>query len=532
MDASSAAWVGERLRLGFQALEAGRPRRAAGHCRDILVRAPKTVQAHFLVGLIALETDDRRNAIHAFGSVTRLDAAHSAAWAHLARLFVLGGQASRADRALREAVRHRSGDPIVQDLIGTVFSLLGEQHQARAWYARAVRGKPTGSQSRVNLANALVFLGDSDAAVAELETVLHQSPRHAQAHWVLASARRARDRAHVDVMARLVSERGLPPRAAAFLHYAIGKELEDLEEWPDAFEAFSRGATARRKTIEYDEAREAAAFRAAEAAFTPEWFAGAKTGVPDDSPIFVVGQPRTGTTLVERVIASHSAAHSAGELQQFGLSIRRLAPAPLGGRFDVTLVESAAKTAPASLGAEYLRATERSRGATPRFVDKLPTNYLYLPLIAKALPNAKIVHLVRDPRDACFAVFKQLFANAYPHSYDQREMANHFVRYHHMMSTWRKRFAGTFHDIHYEDLVADFETEARRLIEYLELPWEDACLRFYEHGGPVATASAAQVREPAHTRSVGRWRKYGQRLQPMLDILTAAGTTSQPHARI
>jgi hypothetical protein len=159
------------------------------------------------------------------------------------------------------------------------------------------------------------------------------------------------------------------------------------------------------------------------------------------------------------------------------------------------------------------------RGNLPRFVDKLPTNYLYVPLILKALPNAKIVHLVRDPVDACFASFKQLFADAYPHSYEQTEMARHHARYRKLMMTWRERFPGQFFDISYEDTARNLEPNARELIDYLGLSWEDSCLNFHQQAGAVSTASAAQVREPAHTRSIGRWKRYEQQLSPMLEAL-------------
>ena len=145
-----------------------------------------------------------------------------------------------------------------------------------------------------------------------------------------------------------------------------------------------------------------------------------------------------------------------------------------------------------------------------------------IPLILAALPNAKIVHLVRDPMDACFASFKQLFADAYLHSYDQREMARHHARYRHLMEAWRERFPGRFFDISYEDTARDLEPNARALLEYLELPWEDACLEFHRQDTAVSTASAVQVREPAHTRSIGRWRRYEAELQPMAEELEQA----------
>ena len=170
-----------------------------------------------------------------------------------------------------------------------------------------------------------------------------------------------------------------------------------------------------------------------------------------------------------------------------------------------------------------MRTTAKLRGSLPRFVDKLPPNYLYLPLILKALPKAKIIHLTRNPMDACFASFKQLFADAYPHSYDQAEMARHHARYFHLMALWRERFGDRFFDIAYEETARDLEPNARALIEFLELPWEDACLHFHKQDAAVTTASAVQVREPAHTRSIGRWRRYETQLAPMRQTLEEQG---------
>ena len=227
----------------------------------------------------------------------------------------------------------------------------------------------------------------------------------------------------------------------------------------------------------------------------------------------------TGTTLIERIITSHSEVHSAGELKQFGNCVRRLADYREPTRHSPKLASLAAEIDCARLGKAYMATTRKFRGDVPRFVDKLPPNYLYIPLILKALPNAKIVHLRRNPMDACFASFKQLFADAYPHSYDQAEMARHHARYYHLMVTWRERFEGRFFDISYEETARDLEPNARALIDYLELPWEDACLHFHKQDTAVTTASAVQVRQPVHTKSIGRWRRYEKQLDVMRKTL-------------
>ena len=175
------------------------------------------------------------------------------------------------------------------------------------------------------------------------------------------------------------------------------------------------------------------------------------------------------------------------------------------------------------LGAMYIRTSKKMAGDTPHFVDKLPLNFMYIPLILKALPNAKVVHLRRNPMDACFASFKQLFADAYQHSYDQEEMARHHARYFRLMETWRERFGDRFFDIAYEDVARDVEPNARALIDYLGLPWNDACLEFHKQKSAVATASAVQVRKPAHTKSIGRWRRYERQLEPTRRALESLG---------
>ena len=525
----TAAWMQDTLREGFSLLAAGRCDEASECCKRLLGAKPDLVQAHFLVGLIAMELKETWTAVSAFGSVTKLQEDHGAAWANLARLFMLAGQPARADTALEKSVRHNDGNPVVLDLIGTVYGLLGDQQEASKWIAKAVKKKPNSVAFLVNQANNHMFLGSLDEAEAVLREVLKSQPGNPQANWILSNVRKATNRDHVEVLERLVQQEDQNPRALAFLDYGLGKELEDLEDWENAFEAFARGAKARRTTIEFDEESEIEMYKAFGDTFTSGWMSNGAAGHDDPSPIFVVGQPRTGTTLVERIITSHSQVYSAGELKQFGTSVRRMSDYREPRRYSARLAGLAATIDSEKLGKAYIARTAKMRGSLPRFVDKLPPNYLYVPLILKALPKAKIIHLTRNPMDACFASFKQLFADAYPHSYDQAEMARHHARYYHLMALWRERFTGRFFDIAYEDTARDLEPNARALIEFLELPWEDACLHFHKQDSAVTTASAVQVRQPAHTRSIGRWRRYEDQLGVIRETLQEQGVPIDDH---
>jgi tetratricopeptide (TPR) repeat protein len=482
IDPALAKELQDLLKTGYAELRRGNIAAAANCARKALAKKPDLVPGHFLVGLVALEGKERKTAFAAFQSVVKLDPDHGAAWAHLAKFHL--------------------------DMIGTTLSLMGEYDAARAFYTQANEKKPDYPPFLQNLANNLVYHGDTEGAETVFRRIIELQPDSPQSHWGLSSSRKATDTRHIEQMQALQRGHDSDPRSRAFYLYAIGKEYEDLQQWEPAFEAFSMGAAARRTSVEYDEPAEIAMFDFLERHYTREWLDSLPDGNPDPSPIFVLGQPRTGTTLVERIISSHSQVHSAGELQQFGLAVRRLGNYRNPKRFSEELFTLAQQLEPAKVGGLYLQTTRKMRGTTPHFVDKLPQNYFYIPLILKALPNAS---------------FKQLFADAYLHSYDQGETARHHARYRHLMSVWRERFPGRFFDISYEDTARDLEPNARALIDYLELPWEDNCLDFHQQEGAVSTASAVQVREPVHTRSIGRWRRYESQLQPMVDALRADG---------
>ena len=508
---------------GFAALNRGDLATAGEACKQALEADKKLVPAHFLVGLVALEGKQRQVAHEAFKSVVTLDRDHAAAWAHLAKLNVGEGRIAAAESALREVRRIQPNDPVVIELTGTVLNSLGEYEAAELLFERAHQMVPNNSSALMNLGNVRVFLGKIDNAVALFRKAILLEPDSAQCHWGLANSEKAKDDTHIKTMQGLIDSGRQSKRSQGFLHYAIGKENEDLGNWADAFAAFTKGAQARRETVEFNETDEIAMFEAIKSTYTADWLTTRPPGIPDPSPIFVLGQPRTGTTLIERVITSHSKVLSAGELQQFGLAVRRAARHNEPKRFSRDLFLKAADINPSKIGEMYLKATAKQRAKKPFFVDKLPVNYLTLPLILAALPNAKIVHLVRGPMDACFASFKQLFADAYLHSYDQGEMARHHARYRDLMAHFHCEFPGKIIDVSYEDTARELEPNARKLIAALGIDWEDACLNFHKSSAGVATASSVQVREPAHTRSIGRWRRYETDLAPMVNELHRLG---------
>jgi hypothetical protein len=288
---------------------------------------------------------------------------------------------------------------------------------------------------------------------------------------------------------------------------------------------------------------------AAASGATPDPTAGAATAtgtVASDAPIFIVGLPRSGSTLVDRILGSHSRIRCAGELKHFALAVvdavRQLdAVRQQNGGATLSRRELVARSASldfGALGRDYL---DRARGevatgevaagevaagevaAGVRFTDKMPLNYLYCGLIARALPNARIVHVSRHPMAACYAIYKTLFQDGYPFSYDLGELAQYYVGYRRLMAHWSAMMPQTIYHLSYEDLVADVPGQTRRLLQFCALEWQDACAQFHLNPTAVTTASAAQVRRPIYDSSLQQWRHYQPQLATLASQLRAAG---------
>ena len=369
---------------------------------------------------------------------------------------------------------------------------------------------------------AQLYAGEEAAAEDSLAACLQRDPRHLPALRARAKLRRATPRRNqLDALRRAAAATPEDDPGAPLLQYALFKELDELGDPDAAWDALARGMRLRRRQVRYDAAAEEALFRHLHTV-VPR--AGEGTCDEGPVPVFIVGMPRSGTTLLERMLGAHPQVADAGELRDFTAQMRWMADRMGGPHLDLTLARDAEAIDVAALGQRYLAHTQWWGGGRSHYTDKLPTNFLNIGYIARALPNARILHMARAPMDSCFSNLKELFADAYPHSYDQCEMADHFRRYRGLMAHWHEAFPGRVLDVHYERLVADPEGVARDVLAFCGLPWVPAVVSPQERRGAVATASAAQVREPIHDRFVGQWRRYEARLQPLRERLgTLAG---------
>jgi tetratricopeptide (TPR) repeat protein len=401
-------------------------------------------------------------------------------------------------------------------------------HAALASYRRALSLKPDLADVYNNMGNALKELGQLQEAESAYCEALRLDPNNTATYINLAAGKTFKPGdAHLAAMEALAAKtEGLSKIDRTRLDFALGKAYADLKDYARSFRHLSAGNAAKRATITYDEQATFALFDRIEAVFTPELIA-AKSGGgnPSALPIFVLGMPRSGTTLVEQIIASHPAVHGAGELQLLG-EVIRTGRGPDGNSVPYPeLTLSLDRAGLHQIGARYVArlgelAAKYGAPGAERITNKMPSNYYFAGLVHLALPNAKIIHTIRDPLDTCMSCFSRLFTAEQNYTYDLSELGRYYRGYERLMAHWRRVLpAGRILDVRYEDVVADLEQQARRIIAYCELPWDDRCLSFHKTDRPVRTASATQVRQPIYTSAIGGWHAYEAHIEPLLNSL-------------
>ncbi len=418
--------------------------------------------------------------------------------------------------AAEKAASLPASSPQIDDALGAILGLLGRHQEAERLCRRAVEARPEIAQFHYNLAATLRMLGRLSEAQDHCDRAIACDPGFARAHYIRSDLRtQTSERNNIADLEAAIAAVGSDWRAKVMLHFALAKEFEDLEDDASAFRHVRAGAELQKRYVKSDGAAEIARVDAIIGSQTKDWLDIKREGDRRCNPVFVVGLPRTGTTLVERIVASHSAMTSAGETNVFPrLSANRTVDA----NCDLT-----------ELGRSYAAIVERVyETCGKRFVDKTLQNYLYCGVIHAALPRAKIILVRRDPLDVGWALYKAHFQQGFTFSYDLEELADYCLAYERLAAHWKKALpAESLLEVAYEDVVRDQEGASRRIIEFLDLPWEDQVLRFHESPAPSATASAFQVRCPIYASSLEKWRRHERALEPFWKRLSLGRKLTQ-----
>lgn len=427
-------------------------------------------------------------------------------------------------QAVRDAVNdlRNAGSPDASGLarLAEVATQIGDQELAVSLNQAALALRPADTQLRFNLAAAQLALGHMGKAEDHLDAVVSAHPKDGDAWYNRSTLRRQTTASnHVaelkGVLPGIVGQAGEMPA-----RFALAKELEDLGRYEESVHQLKTAAALRRAHMQYRVEQDCQTLSQITQTFDDTYARRPDEGHLSDSPILVTGLPRSGTTLVDRILSSHDDVASVGEVNDLPLAIMEECGSV---QSKTELVEKSSAIEPAGIGRNYAQRLMRREPSARRILDKTPLNFLYLGLVAKALPNASIIHVRRQPMDAAYAMFKTLFRMGYPFTYSFDDLAEYMIAQHQLMAHWRALFPGRIIDVDYEDLVAHQEPASQKLLQQAGLEWQPQVLDFHRNQSPSATASAAQVRQPIHTRSVGLWRHYERELEPLRQRLSDGG---------
>jgi len=505
-----------------QLIEDGKLREAAETCDQMNQQYPDFSRGWYTSSHLAMVIKEPRLAVGAIDRALQLSPGNPEWLLHRVECLLAMTEGAAARATAKQLGEHLFDSASVSAAFAHALSRLGMFEAARRHYLHAIEFDPDESQYHYNLATVERFLGNIRAAHAAVTRCIELRPDDDEAHLLRAGlVTQTGESNNVNALLAAFARADGQTRRQVKICFALAKELEDIGEYSRSFEFLSKGASLRRSNMMYAPQKDLDAIENIQKTYTRDMFDGHIEGHVNAEPIFVIGMPRTGTTLVERILASHSVVHAAGERQTFSRELIKHCKQISGedSRNPADLVSLSAAIDFIALGEDYIAGTRPDTGATAHFVDRLPLNFLYAGLIHLALPKARIVLLERDPMDTCYAVYKNLFEGVYPFSYDLQEMGNYFVAYRRLIGHWQSVMPGVMHVVNYEELAAKPKSVIEDLLSYCGLSWEDACLRFYESTHPSPKSNVTPVQANIFQSSVGRWRNFEEQLKPVSSIL-------------
>lgn len=494
-------------------------------CESILAKSRDDSRAHLLLSHCAANQDKQRLACaHALAAVSEARGSSSEHRLHLTmRLFSVGEYEAAAELIRATDIAGCRETSLLVNF-SQQLRLLDLHSESLAFLEAAIATGAVSDSLSFLKGNALKFLGQLELAAIEYEKCLAMSPNHSGAHWALANLGQSEDSPARITRIRRVLDRGAPSAVdEIYLSYALFKELDGLDDTNAAWSALQNGHRLKRKTIAHDRLEESTIFNQVMAATDDEFMRPLDGATGTRTPIFILGMPRTGTTLLERILGGHEQITLCGELNDFRMQFKWASDHNSRGFLDARGIQCIPTVDFGELGRRYLQQIAWRAPNTRYFSDKNPGNFIMAGLILRALPHARIVHLRRGPMDTCFSNLKELFgANSYPYSYDFADLAVHYRNYSKLMTHWHNIAPGRILDVDYEDMVSDPDATARRVMGYCGLSYDAAQIRVEANATPVSTASSAQVRQPIHRRNIGGWKRYAAQLAPLQKLLEDA----------
>ncbi len=500
-----------------------------GHsaCMDMIRADVNDPRPYHALGLLAYDHGNLIKAEELYARAISLEPQSAAYLAARAQVLSVMGRQNEAREAVEAAALLEVTDPLTADTIAVVFSRAGFHERAVPFFEKAISLNPVPANFHYNLGSSLQFAGRFSEAKAAYQAALERDPKMFRAYSGIVSLERQTPADNLlETLEPLYRQFEDDADASLHLGHAIAKTHEDLKDYDASLAWLKRAKRLNRAQYGVDIGAQSALFGAARQTASLDVPEGLETS--DGAPVFVVGLPRTGTTLVDRILSSHPDVVAAGELNIFAGLVKAAAGTPSNLVLDAETLAGVKAEHLAAMGAHYMGATKILSRGSARFTDKMPLNFFYAALIAKALPSAKIVALRRGAMDSCLSNYRQLFSTQfsyYNYTYDLETTARFYRGYDALMADWRSLLpADRFMEIRYEDIVFDQENQTRRLLDFCDLSWDERCMRFHENEAPVSTASSVQVRQPLYSGSIGRWKRYKDGLE---DLRAALGDLAE-----
>lgn len=492
---------------------------------DAVSRYPNWAGAYFLLSRIAYDFKSHLKEVEMLNHAYRLEPDNLEYTVYFARAQVLAGNTSDAVYLLARAERLQNHTAEVLDVMGVTYNRLCMYEQAAICFKKAIAFGHAQPGLFFNLASSLKFCGDFAGARAAYESAIALKPDYYKAHAALTSLGGITPETNHIARLRGLLPTAIDPDDSLCIAHALSKELEALKCFDESMAVLAQAKQKMSRKLTYRFARDQGIFSCLKEYFsaTPPIL---NNGYANGRAIFVVGMPRTGTTLVERIISNHSQVATGGELYNFSVALKRQLNSTTNEFIASDFINRLAEVDLAALGREYIASTDYLLSGKRYLVDKLPLNILYAGLIVAALPEAKIVCLDRNPLDTIASNYRQLFSfhdSTFGYTLNLEDTARYYVEFKRLVDHWQTLYPNNFYVVNYESLVANPGDGIKALLDFCGLEWEDACLAVEKNSKPVATASAVQVRQPISAASVGQWKHYAAYLEPVMAILADAG---------
>ncbi|QKX17072.1 sulfotransferase [Microbulbifer sp. YPW1] len=509
-----------------QALNRGDMRSLHQCCREILQREPGHSDAWFLISIATAAAGQLNKALEMIERALQKAPRNEEYLSQKARYCAQLNRYAPAIQAADAAMAEKPQRALILDTLGVVYAKFDEHNKAITPLRQAVALSPDNAQFQFNLGSTEQFLGNQEAARNAYRKSIELKPDFARARWALSELEKnTRNSDKRDTLQSALEKPGLSAEDQLYLSHALARHYEQGGLYRDAFSVLAEAKSRYRQKSGYTFAQDAELFSSIKSAFPVDTAGESENDLGAES-VFILGMPRSGTTLVEQIIASHSQVATLGELHEFPLIIKQHSATSSPQALSPEVVSAALRSAPEEIAKDYIeRCRERGQNSA-RSIDKLPMNFLYIGFILRSLPRAKIVTLERHPLDVCLSNYRQLFSfnfRYYHYHYSLSDTARYICAYQDLMAHWKSIFGDRIYTVNYEGLTENPERESREMMQYLDLPWEHGCLNFYRSENAVSTASSVQVRQPIYRDAVERWKKYEKELAPAIEIFSRAG---------